>query len=70
MVCVADINDDGGAETVRLAAELVGESSGEAFFAHVDVTDHDSVKAGIASVVARCGKLNVLHNNVGRFDRQ
>ena len=65
MVCVADINDDGGAETVQLAAEAVGESGGDAFFAHVDVTDHDSVKAGIASVVARYGKLNVLHNNVG-----
>ena len=64
-VCVADINDDGGAETVRLAADAVGDSGGDAFFAHVDVTDHDSVKAGIASVVSRYGKLNVLHNNVG-----
>ena len=64
-VCVADINDDAGAETVQMAAEAAGESGGDAFFAHVDVTDHDSVKAGIASVVARYGKLNVLHNNVG-----
>ena len=64
-VCVADIDDKGGAETVRLATEAASADAGNAFFAHVDVTDHDSVKAGIAAVVERYGKLNVLHNNVG-----
>ena len=64
-VCVADINDDGGAETVRLAKEAGRNSGGDAFFTHVDVTNHDSVQAGIAQVIAHYGKLNVLHNNVG-----
>lgn len=64
-VCVADINGDGGAETVQLVADAVGESGGEAFFAQVDVTEHESVKAGIAAVTSRYGKLDVLHNNVG-----
>ena len=64
-VCIADINDDGGAETVRLAQEAGKNFGGDAFFAHVDVTNHDSVQAGIAQVIARYGKLNVLHNNVG-----
>ena len=63
-VCVADINDEAGAETVALANEAAGPG-GETFFAHVDVTEHDSVKAGIAAVVARHGSLTVLHNNVG-----
>ena len=64
-VCVADIDADGGAETVRLAGESGAASGGEAFFALVDVTEHDSVRAGIAATVERYGALNVLHNNVG-----
>ena len=64
-VCVADIDEAGGAKTVHLATEAAGSAGGEAFFARVDVTEHDSVKAGIAAVVERCGALHVLHNNVG-----
>ena len=64
-VCVADINEQGGAETVGLAKEAAGNAGGDAFFAPVDVTEHDSVKAGIAEVVNRFGALHILHNNVG-----
>ena len=64
-VCVADIDAAAAAETVAMAQAARGESGGDAFFAHVDVTDHDSVRAGIAAVVARFGKLDILHNNVG-----
>lgn len=46
-VRVADINDDGRGETVRGGAtEAAGESGGDVFFAHVDVTDHDSARPG------------------------
>ena len=64
-VCIADINDEAGAETVRMATEGAQESRGGAFFTHVDVTEHDSVRNGIAQAVERYGKLNILHNNVG-----
>ena len=64
-VCVADIDAHGGAETVELAGTAGATSGGEAFFALVDVTEHDSVRAGIAATVERYGVLNVLHNNVG-----
>lgn len=64
-VAVTDINEEGGAETVRLALEAAGNNGGDAFFVRVDVTDHDSVKAGMAATIAKYGKLHILHNNAG-----
>ena len=64
-VCVADINAEGATETVRLAIEAGGNFGGDAFFAPVDVTDHNSVKGGIVQVIDRYGALHILNNNVG-----
>lgn len=64
-VCVVDINDYGGAETVRLAKEAGKNFGDDAFFTYVNVINHDSVQSGMAQVIAHYGKLNVLHNNVG-----
>lgn len=64
-VCVADIDKEGGEETVRQANEVSEISGGQAFFCHVDVTNHASVKNGIDSVITQYSKLDILHNNVG-----
>ncbi|MBV8950872.1 MAG: SDR family NAD(P)-dependent oxidoreductase, partial [Actinobacteria bacterium] len=60
-VMVADVNDDDGAETVKLAqAEGV-----DATFAHTDVTDAGSVAAMVDAAVDAFGRLDFAHNNAG-----
>src|SRR6476619_1864842 len=56
-VCVADVVEEQGART---AAECR-----DAFFAHVDVTDPESVRAMYAATVDRYGGIDVLYNNAG-----
>ena len=56
-VCVADVLDDEGERT---AADCR-----EAFFAHVDVTDPESVRAMYAAAAERYGGIDVLYNNAG-----
>ncbi len=63
-VCIADIDDDGGEETARLATAAAGPG-GDAFFLHVDVTKHESVREAMSTAKERHGALHVLHNNVG-----
>ncbi|CAN5229253.1 SDR family oxidoreductase [soil metagenome] len=58
-VVVSDINDDAGAETVRLIEEFGGTAS----FQHTDITDAESVRALVDSVVERYGSLDFAHNN-------
>jgi NAD(P)-dependent dehydrogenase (short-subunit alcohol dehydrogenase family) len=56
-VCVADVLDEQGEAT---AAECR-----DAFFAHVDVTDPDSVQAMYEATAERYGGVDVLYNNAG-----
>ncbi|BBK32336.1 NAD(P)-dependent dehydrogenase (short-subunit alcohol dehydrogenase family) [Stella humosa] len=60
-VVVADRDLSAAAETER----LVVEEGGEAMVAEADVTHLDSVEAMVAAVLARFGRIDVLHNNVG-----
>lgn len=64
-VAVADINAEGGAETVR----LVEAAGGEALFCETDVTDEGNVQRSIAATVARFGGLDILYNNAGGSGR-
>jgi NAD(P)-dependent dehydrogenase (short-subunit alcohol dehydrogenase family) len=60
-VAVADVNVEGGAETVgRIEA-----GGGEAMFTAVDVTDPAAVEAWLGEVAGRWGGLDALANNAG-----
>jgi NAD(P)-dependent dehydrogenase (short-subunit alcohol dehydrogenase family) len=56
-VCVADVLDEQGEAT---AAEC-----GDAFFAHADVTDPESVRSMYDVTAERYGGIDVLYNNAG-----
>jgi len=58
LVCVADVNGDGGRET----AEIIGPRG---FFSPLDVTRADEWSAVITAVIKRFGKLDVLVNSAG-----
>ena len=60
VVCV-DFNPDAAKETVGI---ILGEG-GSASAAICDVTSSDQVAKVVADVVARHGRIDVLHNNVG-----
>jgi len=60
-VAVADINAEGGAETVK----LVQERGGDALFCHTDVTSEQSVERAVRAAVQRYGGLDILYNNAG-----
>lgn len=60
-VAVADFDDDGGAETVRLVEEV----GGDAAFFHVDVSDEAAVESLVAAVTEEFGGIDVAHNNAG-----
>jgi NAD(P)-dependent dehydrogenase (short-subunit alcohol dehydrogenase family) len=60
-VLVADIDADGGAETVR-QCEAAG---GEAGFLRTDVTKEEDVAAAVATAVERWGRLDAALNNAG-----
>jgi NAD(P)-dependent dehydrogenase (short-subunit alcohol dehydrogenase family) len=62
-VAVADLMaDEGDAVAAEVAA-----AGGEAHFARADVTDEEQVRALVADVVARWGRLDVLVNNAGVY---
>lgn len=63
-VAIFDIDADSGAESARVA-EDAADAGGNARFFTVDVTDHESVAAGVSEVVAAFGKVDTLHNNAG-----
>ena len=65
-VVVADRDDVGGGETVRLASE----AGGEAVFAPVDVTSADSVSRLVDLVLERFGALHCAVNSAGVLGRQ
>jgi NAD(P)-dependent dehydrogenase (short-subunit alcohol dehydrogenase family) len=60
-VIVADFNEAGAKETVK----LIGSVGGEAESVQCDVGDIDSVKSAIAHGVDRFGALHVIYNNAG-----
>ena len=60
-VVVADINVDGGKETVRQIEEL----KGAAFLVETDVAESEQVRNLVETTVERLGRLNVLVNNAG-----
>lgn len=56
-----DVNEAAGPGLV----EEVGKAGGEGLFRRVDVTDKASVEGGVAAVLARWGRVDVLVNNAG-----
>lgn len=60
-VAVADRSAAGAAETVSMIRDAGG--SGEILI--LDVTDDLSLEAGIASVLTRHGRIDILHNHAG-----
>ena len=58
---IADINADGGHQTVH----MITENGGEATFVQVDVSQAIAVEAMISQTVATYGRLDCAHNNAG-----
>ena len=58
-IVVADFNRDLGEETVA----LIRQSGGDATFAYGDVSDEDSVKAMIETVIESYGRLDIACNS-------
>ncbi len=65
-VAVNDVSEKGGSETVQ----LIERGGGESAFYRADVTKHAEVKAMVKRVLDRCGGIDVLHNNVGGWQRE
>ncbi|HEY5625442.1 MAG TPA: SDR family NAD(P)-dependent oxidoreductase [Dehalococcoidia bacterium] len=60
-VVVADIDEAGGAETVK----VVKEAGGEAAFVRADVTSRGDVEAMVAFIRETYGGLDIAYNNAG-----
>ena len=60
-VLVADVNDAGGQETVK----LIEQAGGEAVFQHCDISNEAEVEAMVAKVVEAFGRLDCAYNNAG-----
>lgn len=60
-VAVADVDEDGGCDTVA----LIEQNGGEAIFMRTDVTDSAQIAALVDGVVERWGRLDVVVNNAG-----
>ena len=60
-VATVDLDEAGGAETVRLAGELGAKVD----FWRVDVSKADEVEAMVSRVVASHGRLDYAYNNAG-----
>ncbi|HEY8768652.1 MAG TPA: SDR family oxidoreductase [Dehalococcoidia bacterium] len=60
-VVVADVNEDGGRETV---SQIEG-AGGKASFSHVDVRDRGELDAMVAHAEKMYGGLDIIHNNAG-----
>jgi len=56
-----DVNEQAGPGLV----EEVAKSGGEGLFCRVDVSQADSVEKGVAAVLGRWGRIDVLVNNAG-----
>ncbi len=60
-VIVADLNDEGGRETV----DTVGANGGIAVFRHCDVTQTEDLAGAFASAIEHFGGLDIVFNNAG-----
>jgi NAD(P)-dependent dehydrogenase (short-subunit alcohol dehydrogenase family) len=60
-VVVADVNDEGAAETVS----QIEDDEGAAVSAHADVTDQSSVDEMVETAVSEYGRLDFAFNNAG-----
>ncbi len=60
-VACIDRRGDSARETVA----MIEEEGGEAFAIEADATDEQACREFVAAVVKRCGRVDVLHNNVG-----
>ena len=60
-IAIAEIKPELGSATEK----LVREAGGDVLFVPTDVTDESSVKAAIAAVVKRFGRIDVLYNCAG-----
>ncbi len=60
-VCVADVNEEGGRQTVK----LIEKEGGTAFFVKCDVSKASDVKATVDAVVKKFGRLDFAFNNAG-----
>lgn len=58
---VADVNDKAGEET----AEEIRKNGGDAFFAHLDVSNREQVKQVVKDTISKYGRIDVLINNAG-----
>lgn len=60
-VAVVDLNSIGGQETVRMIAEIGGDS----FFVETDVTHSEQIKTMVSKTMNRYGAIHILFNNAG-----
>jgi NAD(P)-dependent dehydrogenase (short-subunit alcohol dehydrogenase family) len=60
-LAIADINLNGGQETVQ----LISDAGGEAFFVQADVSQAAQVENMVNEVVGRYGRLDIAFNNAG-----
>jgi len=60
-VTIADVDPDGGRETVR----LVEGAGGRAAFVHTDVTRWEEIERMVAFTEETFGGVDILHNNAG-----
>ena len=60
-VAVADLNFASAQETV----DLIAAENNEAYAFALDVRDEAAIRQVVSAVVARWGKVDILHNNVG-----
>ena len=60
-VSIFDIQDDAGAEKVR----MIKDAGGEAAFFHCDVTKPDQIDAAFAGAIEAFGPYSVLFNHAG-----
>jgi NAD(P)-dependent dehydrogenase (short-subunit alcohol dehydrogenase family) len=58
---IADMNEDGGHQTVH----MITEKGGEATYVQVDVTSASAVEAMLSKTVETYGRLDCAHNNAG-----
>jgi NAD(P)-dependent dehydrogenase (short-subunit alcohol dehydrogenase family) len=65
-VAVNDVSEKGGNETVS----LIKKAKGEATFYRADVTRHAEVVAMVAQILDRYGGVDILHNNVGGWQKE
>ncbi|MGH8011074.1 MAG: SDR family NAD(P)-dependent oxidoreductase [Candidatus Binataceae bacterium] len=58
---VADIDEEGGQETVR----MLENAGGKAIFVKADVTSEDDARRMLETAVSHFGRLDILYNNAG-----